>query len=142
MSRGLGKAAVIVAFAAAAGLLTKLLWNALMPDLFGLGTVNFLQALGLLVLTRLLFGGLGPHGWGHHGLRRRWRSLSPEERNSFLAAHGHDGSFGADRWRRRGRGHGLGHGRGCDADCDEPGQASGEGNDDDGGGGDGPVSRP
>jgi hypothetical protein len=32
-----------------------LLWNALMPDIFGLPTIGFWQALGLSILSSLLF---------------------------------------------------------------------------------------
>jgi uncharacterized membrane protein len=39
------------------------LWNALLPELFGWPHVTFWQALGLLVLCRILFGG--------HGFSRR-----------------------------------------------------------------------
>ena len=35
------------------------LWNWLLPPLFGLKTLGFWQALGLLLLCRILFGGLG-----------------------------------------------------------------------------------
>src|ERR1035438_6740135 len=38
------------------------LWNWLMPAMFGLKTINFLQALGLLVLFKILFGGFHRHG--------------------------------------------------------------------------------
>ena len=71
----------IVGFAAVTagvGAVLMLLWNALLPALFGLPVLGFWQAVGLVVLTqnvsRLLFG--ARRGWGHrpHGrdLRRRW----------------------------------------------------------------------
>lgn len=41
-----------------------LLWNWLMPDLFNLTTITFWQALGLLLLSKLLFGGM--NGGKHH----------------------------------------------------------------------------
>ena len=34
-----------------------LLWNYLIPSIIGWTTINYWQALGLFVLTRLLFGG-------------------------------------------------------------------------------------
>ena len=43
------------------------LWNWLMPTIFGLGMITFWQALGLLILGRLLLGGFRKHrhfGWG------------------------------------------------------------------------------
>jgi hypothetical protein len=60
------------------------LWNWLMPTLFGLRTINFWQAIGLLLLSWLLFGrGLRGGHWRHHGMRRRWERMSPEERERF-----------------------------------------------------------
>ena len=63
------------------------LWNWLLPPLFGWKPLTFWQALGLLVLIRVLFGGLGGHG---HGPGKRWdrrcRKMSPEEREKFRQA--------------------------------------------------------
>ena len=41
------------------GLVTKLLWNGLMPELFGLKTISYVQAVGLLLLSRILLGRIG-----------------------------------------------------------------------------------
>lgn len=64
------------------------LWNWLLPPLFGWRTLGFWQALGLLALCRILFGGLGHHN-GHRG-RGRWegrcKRMTPEEREKFRAA--------------------------------------------------------
>ena len=46
------------------------LWNWLLPPLFGWRMLGFWQALGLLVLCRILFGGLHHGGSGGHGGRR------------------------------------------------------------------------
>jgi len=46
---------VAAAIAMVLALSTMLLWNWLMPDIFGLKTISFWQALGLLLLTTLLF---------------------------------------------------------------------------------------
>jgi hypothetical protein len=64
------------------------LWNWLVPSLFGGPVLDYWKALGLLVLARLLFGGLRPHGrgpWGHswHHGRKHWEQMSPEERERF-----------------------------------------------------------
>lgn len=40
------------------GYFVMLLWNWLMPEIFGLGLITFWQAFGLVVLGRMLFGGL------------------------------------------------------------------------------------
>ena len=79
-----------VLFVAIGGVLVQLLWNGLLPSLFGWREVTFWQALGLLVLCRILFGGLGMHGGPRHGIRRRlgerWASLTPEEQERFRQA--------------------------------------------------------
>ena len=62
------------------------LWNWLLPPLFGWRTLGFWQALGLLALCRILFGGLGHRGpRGPRGPRfgRGCRKMSPEEREKF-----------------------------------------------------------
>ena len=51
-------------FIFAGGEVVKLLWNSLLPPLFGVPAVTFWQALGVLVLCRILFGGFGRHGGG------------------------------------------------------------------------------
>jgi hypothetical protein len=56
---GIGVAAVAV-FAAVLGLAVMWLWNWLMPSLFGLPALTFVQAVGLLVLCHLLFKGHTP----------------------------------------------------------------------------------
>jgi hypothetical protein len=67
------------------------LWNWLMPSLFGLHTITYWQALGLLALSWLLFGGLrgfhGPHRGREHWrrMRQRWEQMTPEEREKFRA---------------------------------------------------------
>lgn len=40
------------------GFTTMGLWNWIMPALFGLGTITFFKALGLLILSRILLGGI------------------------------------------------------------------------------------
>lgn len=59
-------------FALVFGWLVMLLWNWLMPAIFHLGVITYWQAFGIVVLGKLLFGGLGG---GHHGGRgpRSWK---------------------------------------------------------------------
>lgn len=73
------------------------LWNWLLPPLFGWRMLGFWQALGLLVLCRILFGGLGHSGPGHDRGRRshnRCRNMSPEEREKFRRAMDEGYGFG------------------------------------------------
>ena len=51
-------------FIAIGGWIVMRLWNWLLPPLFGLSMITFWQALGLLALSRILFGGFG-FGGGH-----------------------------------------------------------------------------
>lgn len=75
-------------FVALGGWVVMRLWNWLGPDLFGWHTVTFWQALGLLLLCRILVGGFGMHGGGPRGhfrdrMRARWEGMTPEERERF-----------------------------------------------------------
>jgi hypothetical protein len=88
---GKGKIALIAPIGLAAialfGFIVMYLWNWLVPAVFGAHTVTFWQALGLLILARILVGGLG----GGHGddkrarrsMMDRWRQMTPEEREAF-----------------------------------------------------------
>ncbi len=63
------------------------LWNWLMPVVFGLRTIGFWQALGLLILSRILFGGFrgrpGHNMRWRRGMMARWEQMTPEEREKF-----------------------------------------------------------
>jgi hypothetical protein len=67
--------------------LVMTLWNVLLPGIFSLPTITFWQALGLLVLSKLLFGGFRPPaGAGPRWRRRmfeRFEQMTPEEREKF-----------------------------------------------------------
>lgn len=69
------------------GLVVMGLWNWLMPSLFGWTEIGFLEAMALLILSRILFGGLrGPWGGGmhwRHRMKERWDRMTPEEREKF-----------------------------------------------------------
>lgn len=43
------------------GYLVQYLWNWLMPSIFGVGKITYWQAFGLIILAKLLFGGMGHH---------------------------------------------------------------------------------
>jgi hypothetical protein len=54
--------AAMIGFAFLGGQIVRLLWNAVLPPLFNFPQVTFWQALGLLALCRILFGGMGLGG--------------------------------------------------------------------------------
>jgi len=78
----------IILFTYLGGELVRYLWNWLLPGLFGWRQITFWQALGLLLLCRILFGGLGVRGSHSSNMRsrmrrrmaERWEQMTPEER--------------------------------------------------------------
>jgi len=58
------------------GEIVRQLWNWLLPSIFGVREITFWQALGILALCRILFGGFGLRGSG----RSR---MTPEQRERF-----------------------------------------------------------
>jgi hypothetical protein len=90
-------ALLITIFIAGFGQAVLQLWNVLMPQLFGLHPISFWQAVGLLSLSWILFGGFrGIGGFrGGRSYRRQWREqwrremkdrwerMTPEQREKF-----------------------------------------------------------
>jgi len=70
----------ILLFIVIGGESVLLLWNWLLPPIFGWREITFWQALGILALCRILFGGFGGGGFS------RSKHMTPEER---------------ERWRQR-----------------------------------------
>ncbi len=74
-------------FVAIGGEVVRQLWNWLLPSLFGWRQITFWEALGILALCRILFGGLGLHGSGRSNVPRRMAEhlahMTPEERERF-----------------------------------------------------------
>ena len=68
------------------------LWNAVLPAVIGVKTISLWQALGILLLSKILFGGFRG-GWrGRHGngrwvenMKEKFSNMSPEEREKFKA---------------------------------------------------------
>jgi len=76
--------AALFAFSAA----VMLLWNAIIPAITSFSAIGYWQAMGLLVLCRILFGGMRFGGAHHHstpmhGLRERFMHMNPDERKAF-----------------------------------------------------------
>ena len=95
--------AIVISLAALGfGYITMQLWNWLMPAIFGLKVITYWQAFGLLILAKILFGGMGKGKGGHHrcgpgghwgrhrgGMwRKRWEEkmakMSPEEKEKVM----------------------------------------------------------
>ncbi|UHG91850.1 hypothetical protein [Spirosoma oryzicola] len=108
--RGLRFLGFAILFVGLAGLVVMALWNALLPAIFGVTTINWLQALGLLVLSRILFGGPrgfggGGFGPGRHEWRQkmadRWKNMTPEQQEEMRQQwRNRCGRWGRGRWER------------------------------------------
>jgi hypothetical protein len=70
------------------GGIVMLLWNNVLASVTNVHTITFLQALGLLLLSKILFGGFRG-GWGprrtywKQRMREKWNNMTPEERERF-----------------------------------------------------------
>lgn len=95
------KRAIFIPIAIAAGIfifggVVMLLWNGILPAVLGVSTITFWQAIGILLLSKILFGsfkGFHRHGrypGDRHIWRKKWMNMSPEEREKMKA-----------EWKRR-----------------------------------------
>lgn len=81
----------VTAFFFLVGFVTMNLWNWLIPVLFKGPILSFWQAIGLLALSKILFGGFGRGRGGRFGGRHRWQqrmqerfaNMTPEEKEKF-----------------------------------------------------------
>jgi hypothetical protein len=80
-----GKVVLVLAVVALAAGLVMVLWNTVVVTAFsGAHALDYVHALGLLVLCRLLFGGF--RGRGHGGRRaqwEKWQAMTAEEREAL-----------------------------------------------------------
>ncbi len=97
IKRGLGFALLFVVGGAVMIGVVWYLWNALLPNIFGLPQITFWQAAGLLVLSKILFGGfrMGHRGrpgpkFGNPRFREKLMHMSDEEKANFR-----------EEWKRR-----------------------------------------
>ena len=89
----IGFSILAIAFAALLAYVVMLLWNGVLTQVVTVSTISFYQAIGLLVLSKILFGGFpsGKHhcnqcgGGGHwkNELKEKWHGMSPEERDQL-----------------------------------------------------------
>jgi hypothetical protein len=68
------------------GAVVMLLWNALLPGIFQLPSIGYWQALGILILSRILFGGFAkpnrsPYNKPH--FREKFMNMTQEEHADF-----------------------------------------------------------
>jgi hypothetical protein len=92
--RWIRKIPIVIAIAALAVFVCSeavmLLWNNILPAVFHVGVITFWQAMGILLLSKLLFGGFkgrrGMHGCGwKKRMFGKWQQMTPEEKELFSA---------------------------------------------------------
>jgi hypothetical protein len=92
LTRILKFAVIAIAFLALFSFFVMRLWNWLTPALFGWHVITYWQALGILILSKILFGGFrgrpGPHLYWRHRMMDRWAHMSPEEREKLRQSMG------------------------------------------------------
>jgi hypothetical protein len=75
----------IIAFLSLISLIVMTLWNNLLPDIIHVGTINFWQAMGIFILSKILFGFGGGHRRGGGNWMNKCKSMTPEDREKFRA---------------------------------------------------------
>lgn len=69
--------------------IVMLLWNWLVPAIFGCSAISYWQAAGLFLLSRILFGGWGsfrgrPAFNSHSRMHDKWMKMTDQEREDFI----------------------------------------------------------
>jgi hypothetical protein len=97
----IGGVVFAVFFAFLFGIVVKVLWNWLMPGLFGLGTITFWQAFGIVLLAKILFGS---HGHSHKKYDNRGEQYFHNKFKRFVRTEKNAGETGpvpgnGKKWR-------------------------------------------
>lgn len=73
------------------GFIVMALWNNILVAVVAVKAITFWQALGILILSKILFGGFGggrrwrgSPAWKEK-MKQRWDKMTPEEREKFKA---------------------------------------------------------
>lgn len=86
----IGFTALAAAFGSLLSYVVMRLWNGILTEVVHVSPISFVQAIGILVLSKILFGGF--HGrWGggcpgnhfKNEMKEKWHSMSPEEREKM-----------------------------------------------------------
>ena len=91
VKRGIGFLFIGVAAITIFGFIVMGLWNSILVSVLHVSIISFWQALGILVLSKILFSGFpgerhhGPHNsrWGRKEIYEKWEAMTPEEREKF-----------------------------------------------------------
>ncbi|MDB5199713.1 MAG: hypothetical protein JWO92_1676 [Chitinophagaceae bacterium] len=83
------------------GFVVMFLWNHILPDAIHANAITYWQGLGLLFLSKILFGSFNKRHWGSerrmHAMKERFANMTPEEKEKFKA----EWKDRCNRWRRK-----------------------------------------
>lgn len=70
--------------------IVMLLWNELLPEILGVHSISYWQAMGILILSKILFGGFSGCKNRNGGMRNKrflnkMKHMTPEEKELFKA---------------------------------------------------------
>lgn len=86
---------IILVFFAVGGLV-KFLWNEILPDVIGVKTITYPQALGILALCKILFG-----SFGFGGKNRRPPFVQKKENEDMISRTEEERQQFKAEWKRR-----------------------------------------
>jgi hypothetical protein len=109
IQKGIKYTVYAVVYVTVSGFAVKYLWNWLAPPIIQAAEINFTQAVGILVLAKILFGGKGWGGKGHSRKHRhaggwrekweeKWEKMTPEEQAKMKEKWGNCGP-GWGKWQ-------------------------------------------
>jgi len=75
-----------------------LLWNWILPSISSLQPLTYWQSMGLLALSRILFGGF--HFGNHHSMHRQ-RFNHPELKDKFMEMDAEEKQQFKEHWKNR-----------------------------------------
>jgi len=87
---------LILALVLIVSAVVMLLWNAILPDVLGVKFINYWQALGIFILSKILFGGFNPVRRARK--RKHMRSKFKER---FLEMDEEQKSIFKEEWKKR-----------------------------------------
>ena len=85
----IGFTILAIAITSLLGFIVMSLWNSILVAVLHVSLINFWQALGILILSKILFGGFKGRWGGHRGggwkheLHEKWHTMTPEEREKI-----------------------------------------------------------
>ncbi|NLV35152.1 MAG: hypothetical protein GXY17_00545 [Clostridiaceae bacterium] len=92
----------VIALGFVFGYAIKLLWNWLMPELFGLKEISYWQGIGIFILARLIFGSFGGNSNGSKSSNNKDQKSCPDEKDKTKEKQDSKG-YNEEWWEKEGK---------------------------------------